>query len=167
MEALAAAMSASYAHNDTERLFSVYNYAIRILDALLDGSDDAARRAIHAGVLGIMTHEGAHHIDPELLRHHGRVLSLLEAAAQRHDASACAHDGCKRCAAARECGRMCALPGCGARKRGDGSGKGLLRCGACRRVAFCGAAHQREDWERHKTECAALRAADAAQQADD
>jgi hypothetical protein len=167
MEALAAAMSTSYAHNDTDRLFSIYNYAMRILDALLDGSDDAARRAIHAGVLGIMAREGTRRVDPSVLPHHTCIVRLLEAAAQRHDAAVCTHNGCKRCGAARECGHMCALPGCGARKRGDGSGKGLLRCGACRRAAFCGAAHQREDWERHKTECAALRAAGAAQQADD
>jgi hypothetical protein len=55
------------------------------------------------------------------------------------------HDGCKRCAAKRDAGRMCALAGCGARKRADGSGKSLLRCGACRTAVYCGLAHQRAD----------------------
>jgi hypothetical protein len=94
-----------------------------------------------------------------VLEAHTRLLSSLEAAAQRHDAGVCAHERCKRCAAARDAGRMCALAGCGALKRADGSGKRLLRCGACAVAAYCGPAHQREHWERHKTECATLAAA--------
>jgi hypothetical protein len=50
---------------------------------------------------------------------------------------------------------MCARPGCGLRKRADGSGKTLLRCGRCRVRAYCGVAHQRDDWARHKGECGA------------
>jgi hypothetical protein len=59
---------------------------------------------------------------------------------------------------------MCALPGCGARRRAGGGGGGggvkkLLRCGACRGATYCCAAHQREDWARHKEECRAAVAA--------
>jgi hypothetical protein len=93
------------------------------------------------------------------------VAELLTAAAARHDAAACAHDACRRCAAHRASGAVCALPGCGARRRaGDGgAAKKLLRCGACATAAYCGAAHQREDWARHKGECtAAARARTAA-----
>jgi hypothetical protein len=129
---------------------------VRALIALLDGSDDAARRAIHVGVLDIMAREGTRRIDPDVLPDHDRLLSALQAAAQLHDAAACAHDGCKRCAAARDAGRICALAGCCARKRADGSGKRLLRCGACAVAAYCGQAHQRADYARHKDECAAL-----------
>jgi hypothetical protein len=163
-ETFAVVMVASCAQEVTVTTFSAYDSATRALDALLDGNEDAARRAIHAGVLDIMARQGGptQRSRQTVVAVHDRVLSLLQAAAQRHDAAVCVHDGCKRCAAARDAGRVCALPGCGARKRGDGSGKTLLRCGACRRAAFCGAAHQREDWERHKTECAALRAADDA-----
>jgi hypothetical protein len=160
IETLATAMRASWARQDTALELSVYDCALRVLDPLLEGNDDAARSAIHAGVLDIMSGEPVQRSDLGVHAAHARLLTLLHAAAQRHDAAARAHDGCKRCAAARECGRMCALPGCGARKRADGSGKGLLRCGACRRAVFCGPAHQREDWQRsHKEDCAALRAA--------
>ena len=48
----------------------------------------------------------------------------------------------------------CGLPGCGAARRADGSGKPLLRCSRCRTVCYCGAEHQRADWPRHKEECA-------------
>ena len=36
---------------------------------------------------------------------------------------------------------------------------GLLRCGRCKRVGYCCAAHQKADWMRHKAECAPSRAA--------
>jgi hypothetical protein len=48
---------------------------------------------------------------------------------------------------------MCALPGCGARTRNGSANKKLLRCGTCRAACYCGAAHQREDWGRHKGAC--------------
>jgi hypothetical protein len=165
IEALPAIMTLSYAHVDYVIEYSLYDSAVRILDALLQGSDAAAAdRAIHAGVLDIIMREGTERSDPSMLLEHARLLLALQAAAQRHDAAVCTHNGCKRCAAARDTGYMCALAGCGARKRADDSGKRLLRCGACRTAAYCGPAHQREHWERHKTECAALGAA-ARQQA--
>jgi hypothetical protein len=79
----------------------------------------------------------------------------LQAAAQRHDVADCPHADCKRCAAARACGAMCALAGCCERKRA--SGKNLQRCGRCRTAAYCGAEHQADDWARHKPECSVLR----------
>jgi hypothetical protein len=57
---------------------------------------------------------------------------------------------------------VCALPGCGARARADGSRKKLQLCSACRGVSYCTPAHQREDWKRHKRACRAAAAASAA-----
>jgi hypothetical protein len=158
--ALASAMGASCAHEGgTNTLRSMYDTAVSVLGVLLEGNNDAAQRAIHAGVADILAREGSQRCHPSALAKHARLLVLLEAAAQWHDARVCVHDGCTRCAAARERGRMCALAGCGARKRDDGSGKRLHRCGACAVAAYCGLAHQRADYARHKTECAALGAA--------
>jgi hypothetical protein len=124
---------------------------------------DAALRksAICAGAMDAMQAASRPQMDAPLEKLHGMVLSELGVYAQRHDAGVCSIVGCFRCMAARGRGAMCALPGCGLRKRGDGSGKGLLRCGTCQSVAFCSAAHQREDWGRHKGECAASAAAAA------
>jgi hypothetical protein len=162
-EALAACVVTTYVDEGTTEEQCRHHWAVRALDALLDGSDDVAQQcAVRAGALDAMVRKGAQNILSASRAAHARLLSLLEAAAQRHDAAVCEHEGCKRCAAARDAGRVCALPGCGARKRADGSGKGLLRCGACRRFAFCGPAHQREAWAGHKDKCAALAAAAAA-----
>jgi hypothetical protein len=158
MDAWASIMGTSCAH-ETMGGVSLYDWGVGTLDALVEGNEDAALRAIHAGVLDIMAREGTQRCDPSAIAPHARLLSLLQAAAARHDAAVCTHDGCKRCAAARDCGRVCALAGCGARKRADGSRKKLLRCGACGVAAYCGPAHQREHWARHKDACAALGAA--------
>jgi hypothetical protein len=88
-----------------------------------------------------------------------RLLPRLQSAVQRHDAKLCAHADCKRCEGARARGEMCALPGCGARKRDGSARKNLLLCGACHAGAYCGPAHQRADWKRHKPLCAAAGAA--------
>jgi hypothetical protein len=156
IETLAAAMGARCAHEDTDTELSMYDHAVYLLDVLLHGDDDAMQRAVRAGILDILVREGTQRSHPPVHATHARLVALLQAAAQRHDTAACEHDGCKCCATARDAGRLCALPGCGARRR-DG-GKRLNRCGACRRAAYCGPAHQREDWARHKDECAALRA---------
>jgi hypothetical protein len=166
MDALAVIMSTSYAHEATASAYSVYDCAVFLLDALMAGHNGAAQSGIHAGVLDILVREGTTRNDPSVIAEHARVVQRLQAAAQLHDAAICMHAGCKRCATARDAGGMCALPGCGARKR-DG-GKKLNRCGACRAACYCGPAHQREDWARHKDECAALRAAsEAAEQQPD
>jgi hypothetical protein len=43
--------------------------------------------------------------------------------------------------------RACALPGCGAV---EPHAKAFKLCSRCRDAVYCGAAHQREDWRRHK-----------------
>jgi hypothetical protein len=146
-----------------------YEYACVALEPLLQEGRDAAAhvaRAVRAGALETLRQRR----QPCTSAKFGevglaRVLALLTDAAALHDRAACAHAGCKRCAANRAAGVVCALPGCGARRReadGDGGAKKrLLRCGACQTVAYCGAGHQRDDWARHKAECAALRAAAA------
>jgi hypothetical protein len=88
----------------------------------------------------------------------------LASAVRRHDAAPCAQNmACERCAAAaRAEGRMCALPGCTARKRADilgGSAQRLLCCARCERAMYCCKAHQTADWApRHKAECRKARA---------
>jgi hypothetical protein len=89
----------------------------------------------------------------------------LQAASAARDAAACsAPSACARCAALRAAGKRCGLPGCGASRRMDDAERNMAKCGRCRRLAYCCSAHQREDWPRHKPEC---RAAAAAQAADD
>jgi hypothetical protein len=108
-------------------------------------------RAITAGVMEALEARRAESPAAETARL--ELMRHLQPAAQRHDAAPCAVAGCKRCGAARERGTMCALAGCGA--RGRPGGKKLLRCGTCRAACYCSAAHQREDWGRHKGECRA------------
>jgi hypothetical protein len=171
IEALAALMSSRYAHEENAATpYSVYVCAVSALVSLLERDDngDTARRTVQAGVPDIMAREETQHDYVSGHPRHVLLMSMLEAAAQRHDAAVCTHDGCKRCAAARDAGRMCALPGCGARKRDGDNDKKLLRCGSCRAACYCAPAHQRADWGRHKDECAALRAAsEAAEQQPD
>jgi hypothetical protein len=167
----------------------VYSFACRALGAMTEGDDVAAMRALRAGALEAFTAgEGAHaRLGDEAEAERARCGRTLRAAAARHDEGgklgAC-DAACARCAEARARGAVCALPGCGARHRrcaatddaAGGSGgaasaaaaaaaaaapKALLRCGRCRVARFCCAAHQREDWERHKGEC---KRADAPQQ---
>jgi hypothetical protein len=80
-----------------------------------------------------------------------QLIQQLQPAAQQHDARPCTHAGCKRCAAARARGAMCALAGCGIRTREGG--KRLQRCITCRAARYCSEAHQLNDWQRHKPEC--------------
>lgn len=56
-----------------------------------------------------------------------------------------------------DCGSSCYV--CGA-KAGDGQQLQLQRCGRCKGVAYCGAAHQRLDWRRHRHECVRVREGD-------
>jgi hypothetical protein len=84
-----------------------------------------------------------------------RLIRLLQPAVQQHDARPCTHAGCKRCAAARARGKMCALAGCGIRTREGG--KRLQRCITCRTARYCGEAHQLDDFPRYKPECFAER----------
>lgn len=154
MDAVVASITAAAAGcMAPESRSSMYAAGCGALIALMQG--DAAREclAVSAGALEAVLAGGG-----GLLTEAAKQLVLqLEAAAQRHDTGVCAHTArCKRCAAMRACGAMCALSSCNARKRGDDTGKGLLWCSRCHAAAYCGPAHQRNDWERHKTECRKL-----------
>jgi hypothetical protein len=60
--------------------------------------------------------------------------------------------------------RRCALPSCGATEPHHGFFK---RCSRCRAVAYCGTAHQGEDWRRHKrAECTSAAAQPATDDAE-
>jgi hypothetical protein len=142
--------------------------AMRLLQRLLRGegtSAHAARdaRAVRAGAMQLVSYADAAATaqDPRLATElenaeRDRVLiqRALHRAAEAHDAGACAvgeeAQACARCAAARASGAICALAGCGAHTRDGGGAKKLLRCGTCRAACYCSAAHQREDWGRHK-----------------
>lgn len=79
----------------------------------------------------------------------------------KHDAAACADvASCAVCARMRAAAAICGLAGCWRRGRCDG-GDGLLKCGSCRAVAYCGTEHQIADWKRHKGDCRASAAAKA------
>jgi hypothetical protein len=122
-----------------------------LLLCLVAGTGHEAR-AVQAGLMEALEARRADAADSDTIRL--QLINVLQRAALRHDAEPCAVAGCKRCTEARKSGAMCALPGCGARGR-DGGAKKLLRCGTCRAACYCGAAHQREDWRRHKRECGA------------
>jgi hypothetical protein len=113
---------------------------------------------------------------------HAALMAALRGAVERHDASEAAAaavgsgggggGACRQCAALRASGALCALASCCARRAAPpadaaaadddtaqqqgGGGRKLKRCGSCKAVAYCSAAHQREDWARHKGECGAL-----------
>jgi hypothetical protein len=136
-------------------------YCILALHVLTHGDAAAAARAVRsdADVEALLARQAPHGREEEVA--HALLAPQLRAAAQRHDdgGGSCAdkHAACQRCAALRGSGAMCALPGCGARKRAEGtSNKKLLRCGTCRGACYCGPTHQRQDWARHKAECAAI-----------
>jgi hypothetical protein len=124
-----------------------------IMAHLVVGDTGHGARAVLAGALEALEGQTGSAIineTPVCLQ----LIRDLQPAAQLHDAEPCAVAGCKRCAGARTRGAMCALAGCGARWRAGG-GKKLLRCGTCLAACYCSAAHQREDWRRHKRECSA------------
>lgn len=143
-----------------------YNGGCQALDALMRRSDTAAQRAVCA----VAAIEDMLSPERGLVRSNrtedaavcARVRQLLRNAAAHHDlgSNACAVDGCKRCAAARAAGVMCAWPCCGARTRA-GSAKKLLRCGTCRLACYCGANHQRLHWAEHRPACRTAAAAAA------
>jgi hypothetical protein len=90
-----------------------------------------------------------------------KLRELHQKLAQGHDAlverSSSARDALGERAAAdvaRHGLRSCALPTCGATEQYP---KTYKLCGRCRGVAYCCAAHSKEDWKRHKREdgCAA------------
>jgi len=62
---------------------------------------------------------------------------------------------CDKCASARRCGDMCALPRCGA--RAVGAAFPLSMCSCRGGEAYCSTEHQQEDWQRHRPACKAAR----------
>jgi hypothetical protein len=149
------------AHMGASAGAAVFSLTCCLLYHLLEGTGHDAR-AVLAGALEAAESQRAETAGHETARL--QLIRNLQPAAQRHDAEPCAVAGCKRCAAARDSGVMCALPGCGARVR-DGGAKKLLRCGTCRAACYCGATHQREDWRRHKDACGTPLRDDADKQA--
>jgi hypothetical protein len=154
LEALAATLATPF-RGDKGRL-QVLDSCCYALKTLLPGHE---ARAVCAGVADALSMHVTPTAGPTVQPVAVATLQLLQAAVDAHDGStaACAHDGCVRCANLRASGAMCAQPGCGARVRADDSGKKRLRCGGCRAAVYCGAAHQSEDWTRHRRECRALR----------
>jgi hypothetical protein len=93
--------------------------------------------------------------------------ALSDALAAHDAAAACAAPAaCMRCAEQRREGGRCGLAACGARRRHEQPGKGLLRCSSCLAAAYCCGEHQREAWAAHKPACREARAAAAAAAAD-
>jgi hypothetical protein len=153
LDVIAAAMKAS--PRFTELRVEAYETCCGSLQQLLANSDERASAAVRAGVLAALAAPSWCSTPlTEIVR--TRILPGLQAAAQRHDASACTHADCKLCAERAPGGKACSLPGCGLRKRADDSGKALKICSRCRAAVYCGPAHQRADWARHKAECATL-----------
>jgi hypothetical protein len=127
--------------------------ALLALSALMRRDADTEERAACAGVLsGALLAPRP----PAAPPHTPRAAELARRLAAQLAAAT------TRCGEARESGAMCALDGCWRRSRAADAAKRLRRCGACRCVAYCDAAHQREDWKRHKAQCAATQAAAAA-----
>jgi hypothetical protein len=153
VHAVVAAMTASWSAESFSSANQVRIHALLGLEGLLQGGGAEDDYALRAGALEALLGDSMSRLpaarDAEL-RH---LVRRLQAAAERHDAGACAHADCARCAGLRARGGMCALSGCRARTRADG--KKLLRCGCCSAAWYCGAAHQREDWARHKARCGA------------
>jgi hypothetical protein len=149
IEAVVAAADTSIEHLESG---SAYDTACDALKEIVWGGDAQEDAALRAGALEVLSVDcwratGAPH---EADRVH--VIARLELAARRHDAGVCTHHAtCKRCAGMRAAGTMCALAGCCARMRD--ARKKLLRCGRCGVACYCGVAHQRDDWVRHKAEC--------------
>ena len=139
---------------------SAIHFALRCLAYLARGHPQELERAVRDGVLeaceqartnGILDEEGAH----EQVR---QLMTKLRTAAARHDSARCTHSDCVRCAGARSRCELCALPGCGLRRRDGDARKALMRCSTCLAAMYCGPAHQHEDWPRHRKECRAAAA---------
>ncbi len=134
----------------------LYKMAWSSLSWLSRNCEASHDRAVRAGALDALTAAVELPEDVANAPGHVELIAHLRAAAKRHDdAAACEHAAeCTRCAALRARGERCALPGCGARRREGAANKTLLLCAACRGAArYCGPAHQRADWARHKPAC--------------
>jgi hypothetical protein len=163
----------SDAFPDPAQRAMVHIAGVRLLQQLTQGREAYCAHAVRAGALQLrddaaVENQNQTQVQAASLRQ--ALLTTLHDAAAQHDraapgacAAAATGGGCRRCDEWRADGRLCALLGCGARRRaeadGNDAGRRLLRCAACRVVAYCSAEHQREDWRAgHKGACAALRA---------
>jgi hypothetical protein len=129
----------------------VFNAVCFALHEVVPGHEAAA---VCAGALEALEQRTATRDADEASR--SRMIQQLQPAAQQHDARPCTHADCKRCAAARARGAMCALAGCGARKR-EGGEKKLWRCSTCHTARYCSEHCMRDDSARHQLECFELR----------
>jgi hypothetical protein len=146
IEAVVAAANPSLEHLES---CTAYETAGVTLKEIIWGGHAQEDAALRAGALEALSGGGEAGTYEADRRH---VVARLELAARWHDAGVCTHHAtCKRCAGMRAAGTMCALAGCCARMRD--ARKKLLRCGRCGVACYCGAAHQRDDWARHKAEC--------------
>jgi hypothetical protein len=150
LEAIATALAGEATGGEVEQSGRL-DAGCSALNLLIAGEEDWA---VRAGAVEALQKHAATATPPDSTC--SRLLAHLQPATQRHDASPCTHAGCRRCAGMRARGLMCALAGCGIRKREGG--KRLQRCVTCRSARYCSAAHYQEDWQRHRLECAALRA---------
>ena len=148
---------------ETRRYAAVHNSGAMLLSLLCErGGEAVAAHAVRAGALALWAEAST----SAAATFRTMTQRALQAAAKAHDAAAtCGDAACARCAELRAQGLLCGLPGCGAKQRDGGDAKKLLRCAGCHTLAFCCAAHQREDWARHKPECGELKRKAAASSA--
>ena len=174
MAVVVAAAAAAHEPNDLRGLRVV---AAMLLDAALAHggavSDAAAAMGRRAGLLQLLESGGPLLLQepwerdlepsrPAMLAH----LRAAPATLADTDGGACgcggADSACKRCSQLRARGKRCCLPGCGNTRRAGEPERVMARCARCRRAAYCCSAHQKDDWARHKAECAAFAAQTAA-----
>ncbi len=151
LDAIATAL-AGEATGDADEQRNRFEAGVTALSELMAGEEDWAVRA--GAVEALQKHAAT--ARPECAC--PRLLANLQPATHRHDANPCTHASCRRCAGMRARGLMCALAGCGICKREGG--KRLQRCITCRSARYCSPAHQHEDWQRHRLECAGSSAGD-------
>jgi hypothetical protein len=140
---------------DVRRYASLHQSGSLLLQLLCErGGGPVAIAAVRAGALALWAGDAAS-ADAQVFR--GASLRWLRTAAAVHDRAPCGDGACVRCTEQRSRGERCGLPGCGATRRAADAAKKLQKCAACRAFAYCGAEHQRDDWARHKAECAVLK----------
>ena len=141
------------------------SFALQCVMLMMRGQPDEEERAVRAGMLEACQQVRSRFGEQsDSARRVHALVTALRAAAARHDAARCTHADCVRCAGARKRCELCALPGCGLRRREGDDRKALMRCSTCRAAMYCGAAHQKEHWPRHKAECRAAADVDLADQ---
>ena len=171
-EAMAAAVAASAVARKAEDVTLVRQAAAMLFAMTTAHGEDvaaaAAAAATRAGLQPVVDNGAPYSAtqpwEIDIAPIWGVLLARLRAGTAAHDAAACsASVMCARCAQLRASGKRCGLPGCGAERRAEDAERTMAKCSGCRRVAYCSAAHQKQDWARHKGGCRA--AAAAAQQA--